>query len=411
MKPGSERGEHSAVLLRSRIRRRREGMTRNLILLCVAFAALGGCGPGADRVAPTRFRDSAGIRIAESDPEAGALPTWTVSESPALEIGVVDGDVVYKFYNITGVARLANGDIVVANSGTGELRLYAPDGGHRRSTGGTGEGPGEYRYLRTLLHLAGDSLLAADALTYRLTVYDAGLDAVRSWQAPELGPFTAPPPVARVAAGRWLALTSRTIGDIPGAVEFRMLLVTYDDDGSAVDTIAELPGPRSLIEPCGPDLKRMCNRGSRFPAVVRVAVAGDSIFAGNGDGFEIRVLNASGRLAGVWRVAAPPRPVTDAELERDRALLLASAPSDDVRRQLDREYARTPVPAVMPAYSKILADDDGNISGRNVSHVLRLGAPLPRARPRWPAAGAVRAAGHSRRAPDRGGLHSRHLEG
>ncbi|MGH7502523.1 MAG: hypothetical protein ACREL7_12290, partial [Longimicrobiales bacterium] len=127
-----------------------------------------GCGdPRAD--------GEATARNTESVPMA-----WTVEGQPQLEIGEADGDERYLFHEITSVVRLPNGNIAVLNAGSGEIRLYDAQGGHVRTTGGTGSGPGEYRMPARIYLTHPDSLLVFDADTRMETVLDTAARFQRS---------------------------------------------------------------------------------------------------------------------------------------------------------------------------------------------------------------------------------------
>jgi hypothetical protein len=60
-----------------------------------------------------------------------AVPTWTVSAQPTLEIGD-DADPRKQFTRIGRVARLSDGSIVVANGESQELRLFSVRGEYLR---------------------------------------------------------------------------------------------------------------------------------------------------------------------------------------------------------------------------------------------------------------------------------------
>ena len=100
------------------------------------------------------------------------LPELRLSDERTLEIGMVEGDENYLFQEITSVVRLASGNLVVADGGSSELALYAPDGSFVRRWGGQGEGPGEFRLLSRVYPLGPDSLIALDQWTARLSIFD-----------------------------------------------------------------------------------------------------------------------------------------------------------------------------------------------------------------------------------------------
>lgn len=103
---------------------------------------------------------------------AHAVPVLSLG-APDLEIGVLEGDERYTFQDVTGLLPRPSGGVVVADGGTSELTLYAPDGTFVRRWGGRGEGPGEFRMLSRVYPWPGDSLAALDGSTDRLSVFDS----------------------------------------------------------------------------------------------------------------------------------------------------------------------------------------------------------------------------------------------
>lgn len=94
-----------------------------------------------------------------ADAPASNMAVWSVDPEPAITIGGSDGREEYLLYRVVGASRLSDGRIVVANSGTSELRFYTPEGAYEGAAGGEGDGPGEMRFMVQLVPLPGDSLL------------------------------------------------------------------------------------------------------------------------------------------------------------------------------------------------------------------------------------------------------------
>jgi hypothetical protein len=133
--------------------------------------AAGACGNGESEpaVEAVVLRDSAGIRIVENAaPEWPADGGWTVSGSPRVTIGLIDGEEPYLLDRVAGAVLNRDGHIVIANAGTAELRFFDRSGRHIRTVGGQGGGPGEYRRPSHLMVGPGDTLL----------VWDAGISSV-----------------------------------------------------------------------------------------------------------------------------------------------------------------------------------------------------------------------------------------
>jgi len=145
----------------------RPGTLRASALL---LSALGGCAAPQTDAAPTSVTvDSAGVTIVTSRaPARDSAATWSVAPEPLLSIGVVEGDERYMMFRVTSAARLSDGSLAVANSGTQEVRVYTADGSHQRTIGREGDGPGEFRAVSQLLPLSGDTLLVWDGATFRM---------------------------------------------------------------------------------------------------------------------------------------------------------------------------------------------------------------------------------------------------
>src|SRR5687768_1740535 len=101
-------------------------MTARAFLLAGWAGLTLGCG---DRAAPAQpgavtVRDSAGIRIVEHPAgyEAG-LPVWDARGEPVVDIGGGE-DPEQDLDLVRGAVRLSDGRIVVANTGSGELRVF-----------------------------------------------------------------------------------------------------------------------------------------------------------------------------------------------------------------------------------------------------------------------------------------------
>jgi hypothetical protein len=82
-----------------------------------------------------------------------------VSAKPTVTIGVEEGELEYEFAGVTGVRRLANGMIVVANTKPLELRLFDAKGKFVRRIGRSGNGPGEFRGDLRFAEAGADSIV------------------------------------------------------------------------------------------------------------------------------------------------------------------------------------------------------------------------------------------------------------
>ena len=137
-----------------------------------AMLACAACGDGGEApAASAEVIDSAGVRTVTSAP--GDIVYAEVEEEPVLSLGALDGPEEFLFARIASVARDAEGNLVVADNGAGEIRIFGTGGGHLRSFGGRGEGPGEFQALVGAWPSTGGRIVAADRQLGRITQFDA----------------------------------------------------------------------------------------------------------------------------------------------------------------------------------------------------------------------------------------------
>jgi len=92
--------------------------------LCAALALGCSASDAVESSDRATVRDSAGVRIVTYP--AGDFSD-TISPVPLLTIGQ-EGEPDYEFFWLNMVVSLGSGNVVVANSGTHELRFYGSDG-------------------------------------------------------------------------------------------------------------------------------------------------------------------------------------------------------------------------------------------------------------------------------------------
>lgn len=114
-----------------------------LILLGSVLLLPVGCGEEAGEGDPA---PAPGVSAPQEPARDAVLPveSWTLSETPILEIGVREGPDEYQLHRVMGSLRLEDGRVVVLNAGSRELRYFDPGGRFLSSVGSRGEGPGEF---------------------------------------------------------------------------------------------------------------------------------------------------------------------------------------------------------------------------------------------------------------------------
>ncbi len=155
--------------------------TYSLVILGLVMS-LASCGLEPPTVTTVLVSDSAGIRIVENTGTVvGPDGVWaTVDSTPVVEIGMVEGPAPYMLTSIRSPFECPNGDIVLADGGSREIRVFDSTGVHIRSFGGSGEGPGEFQGRPLILFIAPDTVLAWDSALWRQTWFTLDGTVVRT---------------------------------------------------------------------------------------------------------------------------------------------------------------------------------------------------------------------------------------
>ena len=339
-------------------------MRRWLILL----AGISACRRAEAPVATPDVVDSAGIQIVTSRaPAWGERPAWRVSGAPALTLGGQAGDSALDFIGIVGARRLADGSVVVANGGTGQLRWFSVDGKHLRTLGGRGAGPGKFAALSSLYSL-GDTLLVWDGRARVLTrLSESGevlrLDTLRLKDSTRLfailGAFSNGGLLAE--AGTAIELKDRQPGFLrPGRSLFR-----FTGQGGS-DSIGVLPGEELLLS-----IQEGHASLSAVPFGLgsRLTVLPDGFVASEGDRMQLEERDATGRLRRIIRWPGGRLPVSQDDIERQGRTLLGSAGTGMQRAQLDSVWRTIPKPDSLPAIIGLVPDPASLVWVRRGRHV------------------------------------------
>lgn len=295
----------------------------------------------------------------EPSAASDAPAVWHVDSIPRVSIGRLDGPVPYQLFTVTGVVRLGDGRLVIADGGSGELRFFGPDGAHLGSAGGAGAGPGEFRALAGLWRDARDTLYAWDRELGRLSVF-AGTGAFQRVLTLH-GPATmgSPRPAGRFPDGSWLVAGETGLFDEATAgrvLSLPIALNRFDADGAFQGRIGSVQGSSWFGFGVGEGLQfwtvPYTTRGSW-------AVAGDRVAAGDGDTPAIRILDAAGGLIGRFRAGPDARALSDDLRDRYREELLAASTGPEERRQIVEFLRTVPFPERVPVYDGLRADAAG----------------------------------------------------
>ena len=269
-----------------------------------------------------------------AETETGGPVVWTVSADPTLQIGEQDGPAEYLFDQVNGVRLTPDGGVVVADEGSGTVRVYDAGGALSASMGRRGEGPGEFSWLSHVEILAPDTILAYDGRMFRVTRFL--LDGTH--------------------------IDERSILSDVGSPE--LYLGTYADGGAAIASLR--PSPRGgteilpdqmVVARYGPDGERVAELGVLdgirraggvavvpFSPFLHAFVLGDSVFYTDGMEPALHVLGAAGTPARSFTV-----PIASSDLDASWSVLRRELEARDELswiEDLSPEVEALPVPAV-----------------------------------------------------------------
>jgi hypothetical protein len=332
-----------------------------LTILAAPLTFGAGCRAGVDDSGVVR-RDSAGVEIIEnpapSEDDAIAL---VVGEQPVLEIGRDTTDPNHQLHRAWFATRLSSGTVVVANTGTSELRFFDSTGRHLRTAGRRGEGPGEFTEISGLVRGAGDTLIVFDAEQQRASIFAPEGDLIRSVKRTGPGGF---PAFSGTLPGGLALTRRRNVGAVdpplaPAVLAIPQVATVYrmSLETGATDSVAAIDLPaRSMTINSGV----IMDAALEFGLLPTVIGADGRILLGAGDRWEIREYSPAGRLSRVIRRAGAQLPIGPAEISRYRELRLEGL--SGVRRERTAELIDLGVyPERMPAFSGIVADRAGRL--------------------------------------------------
>lgn len=304
--------------------------------------------------------DSAGIHVQNTD--NGIKPrAWAVEAEPVISIGAVDGAPEYMLHDVRGAVRLPDGGIVLANSGSGELRWYDARGTHVRTAGRDGGGPGEFLALAALVRGAGGRVHAWDATSLRLSTFgaDAGLQGYWTVPADSFGPNVE---LAGVLADTSVVLLdgSSTVFTLSPAPRRDAMKIWHASPGGTVRRMMTIPGPERIT---WGSAQAAVRSPAPFARSTLTAVGDDHLWIGDNERYEVGVHGEDGRLRRLIRRTAAPRRVSDGEKDEYRRAWRERVGSGGPvpHAAQERFLAEMPFPETHPAFSALHVDSEGRL--------------------------------------------------
>ncbi|MEX2281211.1 MAG: 6-bladed beta-propeller [Gemmatimonadota bacterium] len=312
---------------------------------------------------PAQVRDSAGIRIVDNRaPTWTAAQRWRVDPKPSLSIGLDEGDEPYLFSRVYSAIRLANGAIVVGNSGSSELRLFTAAGKFIRVFGRRGAGPGEFSERSSLILciLPGNDLLVVDYALRRAHTFSSNGQYKRTFSFQQ-EPGTSAPYLRSCFADGTLLTNNVPIANIPNEpgklLPGTMQYFRYGTDGRSLARLAEVPDrTRYVHQHLGM---------TQFPYVPFTpesmgAAAARVAYINYGGMAQVDRRALDGKLEALIRWQAP-RTRTSAIYDRYVAANLPA--TNEQRRPADAAFyaLKLPIPDLVPVVGHMIVDAQDNL--------------------------------------------------
>jgi len=337
-------------------------------MAATAIVAATPYGCGGVGAADAIVRDSAGVRIVESRGPAWAEGQgWHLSPDPVLSIGAVDAEPEYQLFGVRTITRLSDGTIVLSNAGSREIRWYDRRGRFLRSAGSEGSGPGEFTALGWLGVLPGDSVVAFDDRLRRLSLFAPDGTFIRSSvpQAEGKPGMEYPVFMASMEDGSLLAFgrVLQVEGMTEGPLRVPMVLYRFSLDGTLLDSLGAYYGWESRVVIRRSAQSVAMTIGNRpFGLNTTLTAWGDRYVVGTPTSFELDVYGLDGSLLAIARLLRDNAPVTAADIEAYKSLVLENIEDANDRRARRQELDDYDYPAQAPAFeSPILADAQGHL--------------------------------------------------
>ncbi|HEX9729430.1 MAG TPA: 6-bladed beta-propeller [Gemmatimonadales bacterium] len=316
----------------------------------VALLTVLACGSGEGSGAAAAVRDSAGITIVENRrPTWRAETAWHLSDRPVLQIGVEEGDPAYVLARVAGAIRLPDGRVLVGDGGSNQLRFFDSAGTFLAAVGRSGQGPGEFQFLRDVRRCEPDVITAFD-LNWQRSWFD--LDGRFRDRAQLVTPEGVSPYALSCSVGdRYLVTGWGNTMVVAALYRTTAPLVVIDGTGNILHRLDSVPGSERVGT----------ERGSRphpFGRSTHVLLRGDTAIIGTADDYSLAFRHVDGTLVRiVRRVDVRLTDTAGLRATYRRARLASASNVPAVERELDAMV----FPPSLPAYDLLRSDPTGHL--------------------------------------------------
>ena len=310
------------------------------------------------------MQDSSGVAIIDfGRVNSDAVPIWHLDTTPTRLIGRA-GQENEQFYFIRDLVELPNGNLAVANGGSNEIRWFGRDGTFIRTSGRSGDGPGEFRGLTGLTLSPPDTLLTYDSSLRRFQVFDSAGRYTRAFELHGSGRTISSPEILTVSGTGQLVVRDLRLdapeANAPGLVRLTYDILLFDRSGLMLDSIAS-PSAWQAFNPEPVNGIRVSTLAVPFGFNTLLDATTDQLLLANTETNEIAAVSLDGRVQRILRPPITDRiPVStlDRQVYLDRALANVPPPAKQMFADI---YAQIPIPDTKPRMRWLKATRSGGL--------------------------------------------------
>lgn len=295
------------------------------------------------------------LMLAASVGGAVAQERWRLAADPTLELGLTDGPDQLVFHDLRG-ASVVGTQVVIADGGSGELRIFDHSGAYVRSFGRLGDGPKEFRRIAWMDMCGGADIVVWDSRRNRITKWGVDGDLREEFSIDSPNSEMPPYRVACNLTGDFVVMawpTAVTARRAQGPYRPPVAVGLTDARGQLEKVLGYFPGPERLRTEHN-------DRPHPFGRETFISLGPAGAYVGTADSSNIVMVRSDGERVGLPEVMAGAR-LSEEMRERWVDHYLARAPEEQ-RSSLRRSLLRSPwVPDVTPAYSGFQRDRLGNL--------------------------------------------------
>ena len=281
---------------------------------------------------------------------------WTIGTAPELTIGLGEAEDAYHLFRVRDAVVLEGGRIGIANGGTGEIRIFGPDGAHVVSMGGAGEGPGEFSRLESIAPWVGDSILGWDGRQQRFSVFDAAGQHGRTFRAPQFNDSFGGQFLGVTSDGRFLlraGFPQRDDEPFQGMFRPDQMYALLTGDGEWSVDLGVHPGAEGFLSAGGGNESFY---GHPHAKSTVATVWGEQVLISPNDVFELRAFTLDGQLSMIARLDAETAAPTREDM-RDWFEEFTANDTPEERAAFRRTFDEFPLLESFPAFAAIVVDE------------------------------------------------------